>query len=32
MWAKANARVFKLMAQVKQHLMEHGGWDQQVRQ
>jgi hypothetical protein len=27
MWAKANARTFKLMVQVSDHLAAHPGWD-----
>ncbi|KAF5830027.1 nucleotide-diphospho-sugar transferase-domain-containing protein [Dunaliella salina] len=30
MWAKANARTFKLMVQVTEHLLNKGGWDQQI--
>mmetsp|Transcript_8153 Transcript_8153/g.21733 ORF Transcript_8153/g.21733 Transcript_8153/m.21733 type:complete len:470 (+) Transcript_8153:193-1602(+) len=30
MWTKANARTFKLMVQVTEHLLNKGGWDQQV--
>ncbi|GFH28796.1 uncharacterized protein HaLaN_27346 [Haematococcus lacustris] len=30
MWVKANARSFKLMAQVSDHLSQQQGWDQQV--
>ncbi|GFH10711.1 uncharacterized protein HaLaN_06073, partial [Haematococcus lacustris] len=30
MWVKANARSFKLMAQVSDHLSQQQGWDQQI--
>ncbi|KAJ9529018.1 hypothetical protein QJQ45_007084 [Haematococcus lacustris] len=30
MWVKANARSFKLMAQVSDHLSQRQGWDQQI--
>jgi len=30
MWAKSNARTFKLMVQVSDHLAAHPGWDQQI--
>ncbi len=30
MWVRANARTFKLMVQVSEHLAKSPGWDQQV--
>lgn len=32
MWVKANARSYKLMVQVSDHLSQFSGWDQQVGQ